>query len=73
MDWVFTFKVGLQKALHFWRCIFSNVQNQKQVDILLRYWAEDEKQVVIKYLTYLLFSGAKALDMTSVILYFLDN
>ena len=51
----------------------TTVQNQKQMDILLRYWDKDEKQIVTKYLTSLLFTRVKALDVTNMVLNFHHN
>ena len=49
------------------------IQPQKLINILLRYFDIDEKQVVTKYLTSLFFARAKAVVITEMILDFHDN
>ena len=43
-------------------------QNRKQMNILLRFWDEDENQVVTKYLCSFHFARAKAVDITEMLL-----
>lgn len=51
----------------------TTVQHQEQLDILWRYWDEDEERIVKKYLTSLLFARAKGLNITNMISDFHGN
>ena len=42
-------------------------QEQKQMDLLLRYWPETENKIVMKYFLSLLFGRAKATDIVSML------
>ena len=48
-------------------------QRRKQMDLLIRYWDEDEEQVVTRYMTSLFFGIAKAIDITKMLTDLHDN
>ena len=39
-------------------------QNSKQLDILIRYWSSERKQIVPKYLTFVFFGRASGIDIS---------
>ena len=41
----------------------TTYQNRKQLDILIRYWSNERKQIVLKYLTSVLFGRASGIDI----------
>ena len=41
----------------------TTYQNKKQLDILIRYWSNERKQIVPKYLTSVLFGRASGIDI----------
>ena len=62
---------AIKKAECCYTLIFdetTTVQNQKQMDLLIRYWDEDLGEVVTSYLGSLFFGRADAKDVTEMIL-----